>query len=97
MILICIGQFVVNIISDWYLESANHTCGNFDPDVNEMDIAGLTPIPSVIVKPPRVGESAVQMECEVIVDKLVFTIYKTQFLLITLYYFIFFMSYRLLN
>lgn len=52
-------------MSTWYVESANHTCGNFDPDINEMDIAGLTAIPSMIVKPPRVGESAIQLECEV--------------------------------
>lgn len=60
------GQFVVNIISSWFVESANHTCGAFDPEVNEMDIAGLTAIPSELIAPPRVGESAVHFECEAI-------------------------------
>mmetsp|Transcript_34059 Transcript_34059/g.87319 ORF Transcript_34059/g.87319 Transcript_34059/m.87319 type:complete len:275 (-) Transcript_34059:102-926(-) len=59
-------EFVVNIMSDWYVEAANHTCGNFDPDVNEMELAGLTPQPSTCVRPPRVGESAVQFECRLI-------------------------------
>eukprot|EP00958_Prasinococcus_capsulatus_P011921 scaffold1187_cov374-Prasinococcus_capsulatus_cf.AAC.11 len=40
------GEFVVNIMSEWFVEAANHTCGNFDPDVSEWDLCGLTPIPS---------------------------------------------------
>lgn len=54
----------MNIISSWYVDSANHTCGNFPPDVNEMEVAGLTAIESDLVKPPRVGESAIHLECE---------------------------------
>lgn len=59
------GQFVVNIMSSWYLESANHTSGPFPPDQNEFELAGLTTVPSEVVAPPRVAESAVQFECEV--------------------------------
>lgn len=58
------GEFVVNIISDWMVESANHTCGAFPPDVDEMTVVGLTPLPSEVVSPPRVAESAVHMECK---------------------------------
>ncbi|KAL4444869.1 hypothetical protein ABPG77_003919 [Micractinium sp. CCAP 211/92] len=57
------GEFVVNIMSEWFIEAANHTCGNFDYGDNEMEISGLTPLPSVKVKPPRVAESALHMEC----------------------------------
>src|SRR6185295_16896222 len=32
--------------------------------VDEMEKVGLTPLPSVRVAPPRVSESAVQLECE---------------------------------
>jgi len=60
------GQFVVNIISSWFVESANHTCGAFDPEVNEMDVAGLTAVPSESIAPPRVGESAIHFECEAV-------------------------------
>lgn len=56
-------EFVVNMMSEWYAESANFTCGGYGPEVDEMQVAGLTPIPSMKVKPARVAESAVQMEC----------------------------------
>ncbi|CAI5459215.1 unnamed protein product [Closterium sp. Yama58-4] len=58
-------ELVVALISDWFVEAANHTCGPFPPEVDEMGLAGLTPVPSVVVKPPRVAESAVNMECVV--------------------------------
>jgi len=60
------GECVVNIMSEWYVEAANHTCGDFPPEVDEMEAAGLTKVPSVTVKPPRVGEAAVQIECKVV-------------------------------
>lgn len=56
-------EFVVNIMSEWFVEAANHTCGPYDAGQNEFEIAGLTPLPSVAVAPPRVAESAVHMEC----------------------------------
>ena len=56
---------MVNIMSDWYVESANYTSGRFPPEVDEMQLAGLTHLPSVTIKPPRVGEAAVQFECVV--------------------------------
>lgn len=31
-----------------------------------MDVAGLTPLPSKIVSPPRVAESALNFECRLI-------------------------------
>eukprot|EP00205_Picochlorum_sp_RCC944_P002956 CAMPEP_0182615656 /NCGR_PEP_ID=MMETSP1330-20130603/35595_1 /TAXON_ID=464278 /ORGANISM="Picochlorum sp., Strain RCC944" /LENGTH=48 /DNA_ID= /DNA_START= /DNA_END= /DNA_ORIENTATION= len=39
-------EFTVNVLSEWFLEQANHTCGNYDPGVNEMALSGLTPMPS---------------------------------------------------
>ncbi|KAI7842377.1 hypothetical protein COHA_004016 [Chlorella ohadii] len=58
------GEFVVNIMSDWFIEAANYCCGNFDYGEDEMELSGLTPLPSLKVKPPRVKESAVHMECQ---------------------------------
>ena len=57
------GEFVVNIISEWYAEAANHTSGEFGPEDDEFAIAGLTPARSDCVAPPRVGEAAVALEC----------------------------------
>ena len=59
------SEFVVAIMSDWFVEAANHSCGSFPPEVDEMVTAGLTPVPSVHVAPPRVQESAISMECKV--------------------------------
>lgn len=58
------GQFVVNLVSEENAEKMNITAIEFDPGVNEMEQAGLTPLPSVRVKPPRIAESPVAMECE---------------------------------
>jgi len=59
------GEFTLSFMSEWFIEAANHTCGNFPPDVDEFEESGLTPLPSERVKPPRVGESALHMECKV--------------------------------
>jgi flavin reductase (DIM6/NTAB) family NADH-FMN oxidoreductase RutF len=58
------GEFVVNIMSAWFLEAANHTCGPYDPGVDEFTVSGLTPLDSEVVSAPRVAESAVHMECK---------------------------------
>ena len=57
-------EFVVNIISEWFVEAANFTCADFDRGIDEMLAAGLTPLPSVKVSPPRVRESALHLECK---------------------------------
>lgn len=41
---------MTHIISEWFLEAANHTCGPYDPDVDEMKLANLTPMPSKVVR-----------------------------------------------
>lgn len=43
------SEFTVNMISNWFIESANFTSGSFDPGVDEVDMSGLTPMPSVRV------------------------------------------------
>ena len=58
------GQFVVNLVSEENAEQMNITAIEFDPEVDELEQAGLTTLPSVRVKPPRIAESPVAMECE---------------------------------
>ncbi len=58
------GQFVVNLVSEENAEAMNITAIEFEPGVDEVEKAGLTTIPSVRVKPPRIAESPVSMECE---------------------------------
>ncbi|KAI8467891.1 MAG: hypothetical protein J3K34DRAFT_428932 [Monoraphidium minutum] len=58
------GEFVVNIMSDWFIEAANHTSGEFDRGVDEMALTGLTPAASAAVAAPRVAEAALAFECK---------------------------------
>ena len=58
-------EFVVNIVSEEIAEAMNLTAGDYAPDISEFDVSGLTPIPSDIVRPPRVLESPVNLECRV--------------------------------
>jgi flavin reductase (DIM6/NTAB) family NADH-FMN oxidoreductase RutF len=56
-------EFVVNIVTESNLDAMVQTAGEYGPEVDEFDKVGLTPVESTIVKPPRVKESLVQMEC----------------------------------
>ncbi len=57
------GEFVVNIVSEFLAEAMNLTAGEYPADVDEFALAHLTPVPSVKVRPPRVGESLIHYEC----------------------------------
>ncbi len=57
------GEFVVNVVVDDIAEAMNRTAAEYPSEVSEFEIAGLTPAPSERVKPPRVAESPVNMEC----------------------------------
>jgi len=57
-------EFVVNVVSEEIAEAMNLTSGEYPPEVDEFELAGLTPAASGLVKPPRVAESHVSMECK---------------------------------
>jgi len=57
------GEFVVNIVSEDFVEKMNACSGDYPPDVDEFIISGLTPVKSDIVRPARVKESRISMEC----------------------------------
>ncbi len=59
-------EFVVNIVSEEFAEQMNLCSGDYPPEVDEFQVSGLTPIPSDLVKPPRVAESHVNMECRLL-------------------------------
>lgn len=58
------GQFVVNLVSNGLAEQMNVTAIEFGKGVDELAQAGLHPAPSLHVKPPRIAEAPVSMECE---------------------------------
>jgi len=57
-------EFVVNIVSEDFAAKMNLCSGEYPPDVDEFELSGLTPVPSDLVKPARVKESRVNMECK---------------------------------
>lgn len=58
------GEFVVNIVTEAMAEAMNATSGDYPADVNEFDVAGLTPVPAQKVRAPLVAESPINMECK---------------------------------
>jgi flavin reductase (DIM6/NTAB) family NADH-FMN oxidoreductase RutF len=57
------GEFVVNIVSEEFAEQMNLCSADVPPEIDEFELSRLTPLASDLVKPPRVAESKVQMEC----------------------------------
>jgi flavin reductase (DIM6/NTAB) family NADH-FMN oxidoreductase RutF len=60
------GEFVVNIVSEDFAVQMNACSAECPPEIDEFEIAGLTPVASDLVKPPRVAESRVNMECRLL-------------------------------
>ena len=57
-------EFVVNIVTEPFAEKMVLCSTDFDSDVDEFGMSGLTPVTSQKVAPPRVGESKVSFECK---------------------------------
>lgn len=61
-----IGEFVFNVVTEEIVAAMNLASGDYPPEVDEFALAGLTPAPSQRVRPPRVAESPVQLECRAV-------------------------------
>jgi flavin reductase (DIM6/NTAB) family NADH-FMN oxidoreductase RutF len=59
-------DFVVNVVSEEIGQKMNLCAGEYPPEVDEFQVSGLTPIPSDLVKAPRVAESHINMECRLL-------------------------------
>jgi flavin reductase (DIM6/NTAB) family NADH-FMN oxidoreductase RutF len=60
-----VPEVVINVVSYDIVHQASLASAEYPKGVNEFIKAGLTQVPSVMVKPPRVGESKISMECKV--------------------------------
>lgn len=60
------NEFVVNLCSYALRDAMNASAAHVDPAVDEFELAGLTPAPSVHVKTPRVKEAPASLECRFI-------------------------------
>ena len=58
------GEFCFNVVTRGVFEPMVTTGNGFPEGDSEFIEAGLTPIPSVKVKPPRVGEAPIHFECK---------------------------------
>ena len=58
------NQFVVNMVTKDIVEQMNQTAATVPSDIDEFKLTNLTTIPSSVVKPMRVRESLVHLECE---------------------------------
>ena len=61
-----IPEVVVNIVDYDMVQQVSLSSCDFPKGVNEFEKAGLTMAPSSLIRPPRVKESKVSMECKVI-------------------------------
>ena len=57
------GEFVWNLVTRDLAEAMNQSCASVPPEVNEFELAGLTPQASTLVGVPRVSEAPVAFEC----------------------------------
>lgn len=60
------GEFVVNLATYDLRDAMNASAASVPRAVDEFELAGLTKEPSVTVRPPRVKESPIHLECAVI-------------------------------
>jgi flavin reductase (DIM6/NTAB) family NADH-FMN oxidoreductase RutF len=59
------GEFVVNLATWTLRDAVNQSSAAVGRAVDEFQLAGLTPVPSLRVRPARVSESPVSLECVV--------------------------------
>ena len=57
------GEFVVNVVTEDLAEAMNLCAVDFPRGVNELEIAGLTTVPSQSVKVPRIAQAHAALEC----------------------------------
>ncbi|WP_140986029.1 flavin reductase family protein [Asticcacaulis tiandongensis] len=58
------GSFGWNLATRPLAEAMNQTSAMVAPEISEFELAGLTPVPSRLIKAPRVAESPVSFECQ---------------------------------
>jgi flavin reductase (DIM6/NTAB) family NADH-FMN oxidoreductase RutF len=60
-----LGEFVIHAAVESLAEKVNATSRELPREESEIDMAGLTTVPSTKVKPPRLREAPVALECKV--------------------------------
>lgn len=56
-------EFVVNLVDEACAEAMNTTAAELKHGESEIELAGLTTLPSKTIAPPRIAEAPVSLEC----------------------------------
>ena len=59
------GEFVVNLVDEATANAMHQSSFEYAEDESEFEKTGLTPVPALKVKHPRIGEAAACLECKV--------------------------------
>jgi flavin reductase (DIM6/NTAB) family NADH-FMN oxidoreductase RutF len=59
------GEFTINLVDEALAEAMNLTSGEYGPEVDEFELAGLTTLPGEAVRAPLVVASPANLECRV--------------------------------
>ena len=62
------SEFVVNMVNEDLIEAMTIAGASFPPEVSEIEAMGVSLVPSVDVRPPRIAESPAHLECKVVRD-----------------------------
>src|ERR1700761_4205476 len=57
------GEFVVNVVTENLLESMHATSAECGPEISEVEALKIAVVPSVVVRPPRIEASPINLEC----------------------------------
>ncbi len=57
-------EFVVNLVDESVAQAMNQTAASLPYGKSEIEHAGLTTLPSSVVKPPRIAKSPASLECK---------------------------------
>lgn len=60
------GAFTVNIVTEHVAEAMNLTSGEYEADIDEFELAGLTAVDGSAVDAPYVAEASAVLECELL-------------------------------
>lgn len=57
------GDFVINIVDSGLVTAMNLCSVDAAPEIDEIALAGLTPVDALVVKAPRIAEAPAHLEC----------------------------------
>jgi len=60
------GEFTINIVDEALAEAMNLTAGEYGPEVDEFELAGLESVPGEVVSAPLVVAAPANLECRLI-------------------------------